>query len=73
MGSYLEKGDSKFSLQLSNFASKIDAYNVAFAISTAEVTSIQTDAVFYTWAVTNFKKVDTYKKNWTTFKNILKK
>ncbi len=73
MGTYLEQIDEKLAIQLANFASKIDAYNVAFAISTAEVTSIQTDAVFYTWAVTNFKKVDTYKKNWTTFKNILKK
>ncbi len=73
MGSYLERTDEKFALQLNNFASKIDTYATTFALNPAEVASITADATYYMWAVTNFKKIDTYKKNWTTFKNILKK
>lgn len=72
-GSYLELTDEKLAIQLANFSSKIDTYNVGFAITAAEVTSIKADSLFFVWAVTNYKKIDTYKKNWTTFKNILKK
>jgi hypothetical protein len=73
MGSYLEKGDSKFSLQLSNFASKIDIYATNFGFTPAEIASVQADAQYYDWAVQNILKVETFKKDWTTFKNILKK
>ncbi|TRX35233.1 hypothetical protein [Flavobacterium restrictum] len=73
MNSYLEQTDEKLALQLTNFTSKIDTYNVAFGITAAEVTSIKADGVYLAWSVTNFKKIETYKKNWTTFKNILKK
>jgi hypothetical protein len=72
MGSYLEKNDEKFSLQLSNFATKIDTYAIAFNFTDAEVASAKADAVYYEWSVRNIIKVETYKKDWTTFKNILK-
>ena len=73
MGSYLETTDEKFALQLSNFSSKIGTYSATFGLTAAEIESINADATYFTWAVNNFKKIDTYKKNWTTFKNILKK
>jgi hypothetical protein len=73
MGSYLEKSDEKFSLQLSNFATKIDNYATAFNFTDADVTSIKADALYYDWCVKNILKVETYKKDWTTFKSILKK
>jgi len=71
--SYLELTDEKLAIQLTNFSSKIDAYNAGFAITAAEVASIKADALFYAWAVTNYRRIDSYKKNWTSFKNILRK
>lgn len=71
--SYLELTDEKLAIQLPNFSSKIDTYSVLFALSAAEVASIKADTLFFVWAITNYKKIDTFKKNWTTFKNILKK
>lgn len=73
MSTYLETNDEKFAIQLSNFASKINTYANDFGITGAEVDSITNDAAFFTWAVTNLKKIETYKRNWTTFKSILKK
>jgi hypothetical protein len=73
MASYLETTDEKLAIQLSNFTSKIDTYATTFALTTAETDGIKQDALYYTWAINNFKKIDTYKLNWTTFKNILKK
>ena len=73
MGNYLEKNDEKFAIQFANFGSKIDLYKTTFGLTDEEVASIQKDATFNQWAVTNFKKVDTYKRNWTSFKNILRK
>lgn len=32
MGTYLEQTDEKLAIQLTNFTSKIDTYNVAFAL-----------------------------------------
>ena len=73
MTGYLEQTDRKFSLQLSNFASKIDIYATAFNFTDAEIAGVKADASYYDWAVQNILKVETFKKDWTTFKNILKK
>ena len=73
MNNYLETNDQRFAIQLSNFASKIGTYSDTFGFSAPEVESIVNDAAFFTWTVNNFKKVETFKKNWTTFKSILKK
>jgi hypothetical protein len=73
MNTYLETNDQRFAIQLSNFASKIGTYSETFGFSAAEVDSMVDDAAFFAWTVTNFKKVETFKKNWTTFKSILKK
>ena len=70
---YLETTDEKFAIQLTNFASKIGTYASTFALTAAEVTKIQADAAQFAWAIVNFKKIETYKKNWTTFKNMLKR
>jgi hypothetical protein len=73
MASYLETSDEKLAIQVDNFSSKIGLYATDLGISSAEVEGIIKDALFFLWVVTNFKKIDTHKKNWTTFKNILKK
>jgi hypothetical protein len=73
MRNYLETSDEKFSLQLSNFDSKLDTHASTFGLTEAEVASSKADALFYEWSVRNVLKVDTYKKDWTTFKNILRK
>jgi len=73
MGTYLEQTDEKLSLQLSNFASKIDTYAASFGFTAAEIANQQADALYFDWSVKNVIKVETFKKDWTTFKNILKK
>ena len=73
MKNYLESSDEKFAIQLGNFASKIDLYKTVFGLTDEETRSIREDAAFFQWTVTNLKKVETYKRNWTSFKNILKK
>lgn len=73
MSTYLEHNDEKFAIQLSNFASKIDLYRPIFGLTGDETSSFTDDANFFQWSVTNLKKVDTYKRNWLSFKNILKK
>ena len=70
---YLENTDEKLSIQMTNFGSKLGTYAAPFALTPAEVTGIQADAAQYAWTVTNLKKIETHKQNWTTFKNILKK
>jgi hypothetical protein len=73
MRNYLETTDEKFSLQMSNFGSKIDNYATNFGFSPAEVAGVQADAAYFEWSVKNVIKVETFKKDWITFKNILKK
>jgi hypothetical protein len=73
MSSYLETTDEKFSLQLSNFSSKLDTHANTFGLTEAEVASNKADALYYEWSIRNLFKVETYKKDWTTFKNILRK
>jgi hypothetical protein len=73
MRNYLETTDEKFAIQFSNFTSKIESYSAGFGLTEAEITSIKADAAYNAWAINNVKKVDAYKKDWTTFKNILKK
>lgn len=70
---YLANTDEKLAVQLLNFSSKVGTYQTDFNLLPAEITSIKNDAAFLDWTVKNHKKIDTYKKNWTTFKNILKK
>jgi hypothetical protein len=71
--SYLETTDEKLSIQMTNFSSKVGAVAATFGLTPAEVTNIQTDSVYFSWAVVNYKKVATNKKDWTNFKSILKK
>ena len=73
MSTYLEKTDEKLAIQLGNFASKIELYKTNFGLTYEETKNISDDAGFFQWAVTNLKKVETYKRNWTSFKNILKR
>lgn len=70
---YLANTDEKLAVQLLNFSSKVGTYQTEFNLLPAEITSIKNDAAFLDWTVNNHKKIDTYKKNWTAFKNILKK
>ena len=71
---YVEFNDEKFAIQFSNFATKIGgAYEALFGLTPGEVISIQNDAIFFSWTVNNLTKIDTYKKNWTSFKGILRK
>jgi len=71
--SYLARTDEKLSLQLDNFGSKIGLYAVQFGLTPAEVTSQIADAAYFSWTVNSHLKIDTHKKDWTIFKNILKK
>jgi hypothetical protein len=73
MKSYLETNDEKFAIQLGNFASKIDLYRTDFGLTAAETAAIVEDANFFQWGVNNLKKVDTYKRNWSSFKKILRR
>lgn len=73
MSNYLETNDEKFAVQIGNFGSKVGGYQVLFGLTASEVTGAQNDASFFQWIVTNVEKVDTYKRNWTSFKTIAKK
>lgn len=73
MRNYLENTDEKLVLQMDNFSSKIETYAPQFGITPAEVTSIKNDTNYLVWTVSSFERVDTYKKNWTSFKTNLKK
>jgi hypothetical protein len=73
MGTYLENTDEKLALQLDNFSSKIGGYVAIFGITEMEVTSLTEDSNYLSWAINSHLKIDTHKKDWTLFKNILKK
>jgi hypothetical protein len=73
MGFYLEATDEKLAIQMTNFGSKLGGYATVFALTPAEVSSAQADAAFFTWSLSNWKRIDTYKQNWINFKTILKK
>ena len=73
MRNYLENTDEKLVVQLDNFSSKIEVYAPQFGLSPAEVTSIKNDSNYFVWTVSSFQRVDTYKKNWTSYKTNLKK
>lgn len=73
MGTYLESTDEKLAIQMTNFGSKIGGYATNFALTPAEVSGVQDDAAFFSWSVSNLRRIETHKQNWTAFKNILKK
>ena len=74
MSNYLETNDEKFAVQISNFGSKIGgSYQLLFGLTVDEVKGAQQDAAFFFWLVTSNKKMATNKRNWTSFKNIVKK
>lgn len=73
MGYYLERNDEKLAIQMLNFASKIDLYAGTFGLNGTETASIKADASYFGWAVNNIERIDTYKKNRTSFKTILLK
>ena len=73
MSNYLESNDEKFAVQIGNFGSKVGVYQALFGLTASEVTGAQDDASFFQWTVTNAEKVDTYKRNWTSFKTIARK
>jgi hypothetical protein len=68
MRNYLENTDEKLVVQMNNFSSKIEGYAPQFGLTPAEVTSIKNDSNYLNWTVSSFQRVDTYKKNWTSFK-----
>ena len=70
--SYLERTDRKLSLQLDNFASKINLYAVQFDLTPVEVNEMMDDAAYFSWMTNNYLKIETYKKEWTLFKTIQK-
>lgn len=71
--SYLENTDEKLALQLDNFSSKLNLYETLFGLTPREVASSLEDSNYFSWAVNSHLKIDTNKKDWTLFKNILKK
>ena len=73
MSNYLETNDEKFAVQIGNFGSKVGGYQALFGLNASEVTAAQNDAAFFQWIVTNAEKVDTYKRNWISFKTIARK
>jgi hypothetical protein len=73
MSNYLETNDEKFAIQIGNFGSKLGGYQTLFGLAENEVTGAQEDAAYFQWIVSNVEKVDTYKRNWTSFKSIAKK
>ena len=73
MSTYLESTDERFSLQLGNFSSKIGVYAPQFNLTPADVTGITEDSAYFSWVVNSYVKIETNKKDWTLFKNILKK
>jgi hypothetical protein len=73
MASYLEISDENFSLQLSNFASKVDTYQNTFGFTDAEIASIKDDATYLQWIIGNILKITTHKKNWTAIKKMARK
>ena len=73
MSNYLETNDEKFAIQIGNFGSKLGDYQTLFGLADNEVTGAQEDAAYFQWIVSNVEKVDTYKRNWTSFKTIAKK
>lgn len=73
MSNYLETNDEKFAIQIGNFGSKLGDYLTLFGLAENEVTGAQEDAAYFQWIVSNVEKVDTYKRNWTSFKTIAKK
>ncbi len=73
MRNYLENTDEKLVVQMDNFSSKIEVYAPQFGLTPAEVAGIRNDSNYLVWTVSSFQRVDTYKKNWTSFKTNLKK
>ena len=73
MATYLENTDEKLALQLDNFSSKIGGYVTIFGITAPEATYLSEDSNYLSWAINSHLKIDTNKKDWTLFKNILKK
>lgn len=73
MPTYLANTDEKLSLQIENFSSKINLYATLFGLMPAEVQGLVDDSNYFSWVVTSYVKIETNKKDWTLFKNILKK
>ena len=73
MGTYLENTDEKLALQLDNFSSKIILYVTLFGLTAPEVDATREDSDYFSWTVNSYFKIETNKKDWTLFKNILKK
>ena len=72
MYSYLERTDHKLSLQLNNFSSKLNVYAVTFNLIPLEVNQIKDDAAYFSWMISSYIKIETFKKEWTHFKTIQK-
>lgn len=73
MKNTFETGDEKLARELSHFASKIEDYALVFGISEEEVSGVKADAAYFSWVISNFRKIDLYKQHWTHFKTILRK
>lgn len=72
MGLYLEKGDVPLRIQMKNLAGKIDNYAAALELTAAEVTSIKKDAAALDYVVTIQAMTQTFAKNVTAFKKLLR-
>jgi hypothetical protein len=72
MGLYLEKGDEQFNAQMKNLAGKIDKYSTTLGLTANEVTSIKTDAAAFDYAVTIQLMSQSFAKNVTSFKQLLR-
>ena len=70
--SYLETTDEKLTLQLDNFASKLNNYAGQFGLTSSEVDEMVADAAYFSWMTNNYRKIATHKKEWTLFKTIQK-
>lgn len=69
MAIYIEREDTKFAVQYSQFAQKIGTYAPTLGLTPAEVTSIQADADYMGYCVFNQPDIQAYAQTVTNYKN----
>ncbi|MFA6151495.1 MAG: hypothetical protein WC716_09255 [Chitinophagaceae bacterium] len=68
---FLEQSKEKSARQLTNFASKLGQYKDLFNLSDTDIAGIKADAAYNMWSLVNYKRIETYKKSWTSFRETL--
>ncbi|MHB8402414.1 MAG: hypothetical protein ACYDCN_10405 [Bacteroidia bacterium] len=72
MSTFIEKTDSAFSLQLTNFANKISAYQTTFGLTNAQIASIKADALAYAYVISCLSMIETFAHNYNQYKHELR-